>query len=59
MLEQESNATPTSEDAHAIAILSTLAPGDFSAVKKRLDILGMDATPGVMVQELKTAVEVK
>jgi len=59
MLEQESNATPTPEDAHAIAMLSNLAPGDFAAVKKRLDILGLDATPAVMIQELKTEAEVK
>jgi len=26
---------------------------------KRLDILGMDATPAVIIQELKTEVEVK
>jgi len=36
-----------------------LLPADFSAVKKRLDILGLDATPDMMIQELKTEVEVK
>jgi len=47
------------EDARAIAMLTNLVPGDFAAVKKRLNILGLDATPDVMIQELKTEVEVK
>jgi len=59
MLKQECIAAPTSEDARAIAMLSNLAPGDFAAEKKRLDILGLDATPAVMIHELKTEVEVK
>jgi len=59
MLEQECIATPTTEDARAIAMLSNLAPGDFAAVKKRLDILGLDATPEVMIRELKAETSVK
>jgi len=59
MLKQECITVPTPEDARTIAMLSNLAPGDFAAVKKRLDILGLDATPAVMIQELKTEAEVK
>ncbi len=59
MLEQECITEPTTEDARAIAMLTKLAPGDFAAVKKRLDILGLDTTPAVMIRELKTEVEVK
>jgi len=33
--------------------------GDFAAVKKRLDILGLDATPSVLIEELKVEVGVK
>jgi len=40
-------------------MLSSLAPGDFAAVKNRLDILGMKATPEVMIKELKAEVAVK
>jgi len=59
MLEKESIEMPSSEDSRAIAMLSNLAPGDFSAVKKRLDILGMKPTPKVMIQELKVEVGIK
>jgi len=59
MLGKECMSTPTPEETHAIAMLTNLAPGGFAAVKKRLDILGLDATPKVMIQELKTEVKVK
>jgi len=59
MLQQECVSTPTPEDARAIAMLSNLAPGDFAVVKKRLDILGLEATPDVMIQELQTEIIVK
>ena len=59
MLKQECIAAPTPEDARAIAMLTNLAPGDFAAVKKRLTILGLDATPDVMITELQAEVEVK
>jgi len=59
MLEQECMSTPTSADARTIAMLTNLAPGDFAAVKKRLDLMGLDAAPEVMIQELKTEVKVK
>jgi len=59
MLEQECIATPTPEHIRAIVMLSNLAPGDFAAVKKRLDILGLDATPEVMIRELKAEASVK
>jgi len=59
MLKQECIAAPTPEGAHAISMLSNLAPGDFSAVKKRLDMLGLEATPVVMIHELKQELSVK
>jgi len=59
MLEQECSSQPTAADARAIAMLPNLAPGDFAAVKKRLAILGLDAAPEVMIQELKMEVKVK
>jgi len=39
--------------------MGCLAPGDFSAVKKRINILGMEATPDVMIRELQEEVSVK
>jgi len=59
MLQKECSTTPTHEDARAISMLSNLAPGDFAAVKKRLEILGLVATPEVMIKELKAEVAVK
>jgi len=59
MLEQECITMPMPEDARAIAMIPNLVPGDFAAVKKRLDILGLDATPEVMIRELKAEVSVK
>jgi len=59
MLEQECIASPTPADVRAIAMLTNLAPGDFAAVKKRLDILGLESTPEVMIRELKAEVSVK
>jgi len=59
MLEQESVGELSPEDARAIAMISNLAPGDFAAVKKRLEILGMEATPDMMIRELQTEVQVK
>jgi len=59
MLEKESIEMPSSENSRAIAMLSNLAPGDFSAVKKRLDILAIEATPEVITQELKKEVAIK
>jgi len=47
------------KDKRDIASIGYLAPGDFSAVKKRLDILGMKGTADVMIQELKEEVVVK
>jgi len=59
MLDQESVGELSPEDARAIAMLTNLAPGDFAAVKKRLDILGLQAAPDVMIRELQTEVQVK
>jgi len=59
MLQQECIGKVTAVDRQAIAMLSSLAPGDFSAVKKRLDILGQEATPSNLIQELKVEVNIK
>ncbi|MDQ6991280.1 MAG: ATP-binding protein [Mariprofundaceae bacterium] len=59
MLRQESTSPPTPADVRAVAMLSNLAPGDFAAVKKRLDILGLEAEPNVVIKELKLEVLVK
>ncbi len=59
MLRQECSTLPMPRDERAIAAIPDLAPGDFSAVKKRLEILGLEATPDVMIQELHTEVLVK
>ncbi|MDX8397536.1 MAG: hypothetical protein R8K49_04365 [Mariprofundaceae bacterium] len=59
MLQKECTTKPTHEDAREIAMLSNLAPGDFSAVKKRLDILGLEATPSILIQDLKVEVNIK
>jgi len=59
MLDQESVGELSPEDARAIDMISNLAPGDFAAVKKRLDILGLQATPELLIKELKSEVAVK
>ena len=59
MLRKESVTEPTLQDCRAITAMNSLAPGDFAAVKKRLDILGLDATPDVMIRELREEVAVK
>jgi len=59
MLQQECIGAPSPADCRAIAMLSNLAPGDFAAVNKRMNILGLDATPAVMIEELRNEVEVK
>jgi len=59
MLQQECTTKPMHEDARAISMLSNLTPGDFAAVKKRLEILGLEAAPEVMIPELHAEVLVK
>jgi SpoVK/Ycf46/Vps4 family AAA+-type ATPase len=59
MLEKECVGVLSDKDNRDIASMSCLAPGDFSAVKKRLDILGMKGTADVMIQELKEEVLIK
>ncbi|WP_161984362.1 AAA family ATPase [Mariprofundus erugo] len=59
MLQNECVDVPDEGQAQAIQALKTLAPGDFSAVKKRLDILGLEASPEVMINGLKEEVAVK
>jgi len=59
MLRKECVGEPSSHDCRAIVSMGNLAPGDFAAVKKRLDILGLDATPSVLITELRLEVSVK
>jgi len=59
MLEKECVGVLSDKDKRDITSIGYLAPGDFSAVKKRLDILGIKGTAGVMIQELKEEVLIK
>jgi len=59
MLQQECIGKITDRDRQAITLMTNIAPGDFSAVKKRLEILGLDATPEILVRELHVETAVK
>jgi len=59
MLQQECIGEITEKDRQTISMMSNLAPGDFSAVKKRLELLGQEATPHNLIQELKVEVAIK
>jgi len=59
MLQKECIGKATAKDRQAISELDTLAPGDFAAVKKRLEILGLDATPEILVRELHVETALK
>ncbi|MDX8405719.1 MAG: ATP-binding protein, partial [Mariprofundus sp.] len=59
MLRKECVGEVSHQDCRGIASMSNLAPGDFAAVKKRLGILGMEATPNVMIQELQQEALIK
>jgi len=59
MLQQQCIGEPTDLDRKAISGINNLAPGDFAAVKKRLSILGLDATPNAIIEGLRADVAVK
>jgi len=59
MLQKESVGKATEKDLVAISAIRNLAPGDFAAVKKRLDILGLRFTPQTLIQELQKEVAIK
>ncbi len=59
MLQQECIGKITGRDRQAISMMINLTPGDFSAVKKRLEILGLDARPEVLIRELRDELTVK
>ncbi|HKI59803.1 MAG TPA: ATP-binding protein, partial [Mariprofundaceae bacterium] len=59
MLLQECIGEATDNDRKSIAGLNRLAPGDFSAVKKRLSILGLAASANEMIEGLRAEVAVK
>ncbi|WP_038250960.1 ATP-binding protein [Ghiorsea bivora] len=59
MLEQESLEAVDSDSKRKILAMNNLAPGDFSAVKKRLNILDLDASAKNWVAELKEEVTTK
>ncbi len=53
MLIRECAGKPTAKDRNTISAIANLAPGDFAAVKKRLAILGQDATAEALIAGLK------
>jgi SpoVK/Ycf46/Vps4 family AAA+-type ATPase len=59
MLQKECIGKATARDRQTISMMTNLTPGDFAAVKKRLEILGLDATPEVLVRELHDELAVK
>jgi len=59
MLQQECIGELTDSDRITVTGMKSLAPGDFSAVQKRLSILGLDATAETMIRELRAEVVVK
>jgi len=59
MLEKECGETLSFEHKRSIQDLAHLAPGDYSAVKSRIDILGLQSTADVWIAELGDEVKVK
>jgi len=59
MLKQECIGKPSSQERQAITAMRNLAPGDFAAVKKRLAILGQDATADALINGLKEECAIK
>jgi len=59
MLEQECVGGLSDKDRVDVMKVNHLAPGDFSAVKKRLGLMGVEATAETMIRELKEEVLVK
>jgi len=53
MLKQECIGKPSARANQSIIAMRNLAPGDFAAVKKRLAILGQDATADVLITGLQ------
>jgi len=59
MLKKESVGEVSEEDCRNIQSMHYLAPGDFAAVKKRLDILSLEATARTLIRELSEEMELK
>ena len=59
MLEQECVGGLSDKNRMDVMQMNQLAPGDFSAVKKRLRLLGVASTAEMMIRELKEEVRVK
>jgi len=59
MLQKECLGKATDKDRRAITAMRNLAPGDFAAVKKRLAILGRDATADALIAGLKEECAIK
>jgi len=59
MLQQECIGEITDRDRQAMSAMNNLAPGDFSAVKKRMDILAIKPSADVLVRELSEEISVK
>jgi len=59
MLQKECIGKATDNDRRAITAMRNLAPGDFAAVKKRLVILGQDATAVALIVGLKEECTIK
>jgi len=59
MLQQECVGKATDKNRKLISTMRNLAPGDFAAVKKRLAILGVDATADALIAGLKEECAIK
>jgi len=59
MLQQECIGKPSAKDRQSITAMRNLAPGDFASVKKRLAILGQDATADALIAGLKEECAIK
>jgi len=59
MLQQECIGKPLARSRQSITAMRNLAPGDFAAVKKRLAILGHDATADALIAGLKEECAIK
>jgi len=59
MLQKECVGKATTKDHRTITSMRNIAPGDFAAVKKRLAILGQDATADTLITGLKEECAIK
>jgi len=59
MLQQECIGEITDRDQQAMSMMNNLAPGDFAAVKKRLEILGVKPSANALIRELSKEVSIK